>query len=346
MSAGENIRKRRVELDMSQQQLADALGYKTRSSIAKIEKADSDITNSKLVSFANVLQTTVGFLLTGVSEQEDNRNVVVSKEAIMPTATTVSTVTSAVGEQYESILSGTQHPFGSNNGKVVAVVLAGGKSTRNHQNTPNQFINIKGKPVINYVLDAYQRHPAIDSIYIVCLSGWESIIPAYARQYGVTKLAGIIPAGATGALSIVAAVEWLSIKCSYNDTVIFQEATRPMVTEEMISNAIRCTQENGSAVTFEPMDEYLQFMKNDTLGVEYIDRTKLLAIQSPEGYDFGRIHRTIVQAKKIQHAFDETCCAMLMYNLGKRLVFVEGNRYNIKIVRQEDIGMFEALMRV
>ena len=92
------------------------------------------------------------------------------------------------------------------------------------------------------------------------------------------------------------------------------------------------------------MDEYLQFMKNDTLGVEYIDRTKLLAIQSPEGYNFGKIHRTILQAKKIQHAFDETCCAMLMYNLGKKLVFVEGNRYNIKIVRQEDIGMFEALL--
>ncbi|HBL49872.1 MAG TPA: hypothetical protein DDZ65_06490, partial [Firmicutes bacterium] len=134
---------------MSQQQLADALGYKTRSSIAKIEKGDSDIAQSKLVSFANVLQTTVGFLLTGISEQEDNRNVVVSKEAIMPTMAVPAT-----GEQQEcnALNSGDQQVFGSISGKVVAVILAGGKSTRNHQNTPNQFINIKGKPVINYVL--------------------------------------------------------------------------------------------------------------------------------------------------------------------------------------------------
>lgn len=341
MSTGENIRKRRIELGMTQQQLANALGYKTRSSIAKIEKGDSDIAQSKLVSFANMLQTTISFLLTGISEQEDNQNVVVSKEAIMPTT---ATITSVVTEQHKISLAEVHYPFNTGFGKVVAVVLAGGKSTRNHQNTPNQFINVKGKPVINYVLDAYQKHPAIEAIFIVCLSGWENIISAYARQYGMTKLAGIIPAGETGALSIVAAVDWLSTKYSYNDTVIFQEATRPMITEEMISNTIRCTKENGSAVTFEPMDEYLQFMKNLVHGVEYVDRTKLLAIQSPEGYNFGKIHRTIVQAKKIRHAFDETCCAMLMYNLGKKLVFVEGDHYNIKIVRQEDIGMFESLL--
>ena len=34
MSVGANIRKRRFELKMSQQELADAMGYKTRSTIA------------------------------------------------------------------------------------------------------------------------------------------------------------------------------------------------------------------------------------------------------------------------------------------------------------------------
>ena len=40
MSLGNNIRRRRSALNLSQQDIADALGYKTRSSIAKLEKSD------------------------------------------------------------------------------------------------------------------------------------------------------------------------------------------------------------------------------------------------------------------------------------------------------------------
>ena len=43
MSLGENIRRRRIQLHLSQQELADALGYKTRSSITKIEKDETRI---------------------------------------------------------------------------------------------------------------------------------------------------------------------------------------------------------------------------------------------------------------------------------------------------------------
>jgi len=79
-------------------------------------------------------------------------------------------------------------------------------------------------------------------------------------------------------------------------------------------------------------------------GLEYIDRSKLVSIQSPEAYNFGVLHQTFLQAKKIQHDFQETCCAMVMYNMGRKIAFVEGNRYNMKIVRQEDINLVEALL--
>ncbi len=327
MCIGENIRRRRLELNMSQQQLATAMGYRTRSSIAKIENGTADIPHSKLTALANVLNATVEYLLTGVLPQIQNKNLVVS---------------SAFQTTFPEIPSDDDQ--NSSTEKVVAVILAGGSSTRNHQNTPNQFVNANNKPIIMYTMETYQHHPAIDAIYVVSLSGWEGIISAYAKQYNITKLAGIIPAGTTGALSVKASVEWLSSHLSFHDIVIFQESTRPMVTEEMISKTIQCTREHGSAITYEPMDEYLQFLENDIYGVEYIDRSKILSIQSPEGYIYRKLYKTIIDATKIQHAFDETCCAMIMYNLGKKLVFCEGNRYNIKIVRQEDLKMFEAFI--
>ena len=59
----ENIRNRREELGMSQQDLADLLGYKSRSTIAKIESGDNDIPQSKVMAFAEALQTTPAYLM-------------------------------------------------------------------------------------------------------------------------------------------------------------------------------------------------------------------------------------------------------------------------------------------
>ena len=57
-SLGENIKNRRIELGLSQEELADKLGYKSRSTIAKIESGINDLTQSKIAAFANVLNTT------------------------------------------------------------------------------------------------------------------------------------------------------------------------------------------------------------------------------------------------------------------------------------------------
>lgn len=71
MTVGENIRKRRLDLGLSQQNLADALGFKTRSSIAKIEKNASKLSHEKLLTLSNVLKTTVDYLLTGKESDND-----------------------------------------------------------------------------------------------------------------------------------------------------------------------------------------------------------------------------------------------------------------------------------
>jgi len=53
-----NIKERRLALKMSQDTLAELTGYRDRSSIAKIEKGDVDISESKIRDFAKALKTT------------------------------------------------------------------------------------------------------------------------------------------------------------------------------------------------------------------------------------------------------------------------------------------------
>lgn len=303
MGVAENVKKRRLELGLSQQELADKLGYKTRSTITRIEAGENSIPESKLARFAKALETTVEYLKTGEAARTEF------------------------------------HAPEREGKRTIAVILAGGKSTRNQQNIPNQFITVLGKPVIIYVLEAYQRHPAIDDIYVVCLKDWDGILSAYAQEYGIGKLRGIIPAGETGILSVKNGIE--AIRCREDDIIVLQESTRPLVSEEMISKLLHACK--GAAAVCEPMEDKVMFFRKDKY--EYIDRERLVDLQSPEAYRYDILKSIFDEAERKNHKFEESCCSLLLFNLGRDINFVEGNHNNIKIVRQEDIAIFSALLK-
>ena len=68
----ENIKNRRNALGMTQQELAEKMGYTNRSSIAKIENGAVDLSQSKIIQFAKVLETTPSELM-GEVEYTDVR---------------------------------------------------------------------------------------------------------------------------------------------------------------------------------------------------------------------------------------------------------------------------------
>ena len=49
----------------------------------------------------------------------------------------------------------------------IAVVLAGGSGTRLGSTLPKQFLEVEGKPIISYSIEALQKNPRIDEIVVV-----------------------------------------------------------------------------------------------------------------------------------------------------------------------------------
>lgn len=68
---GDKIKKRRLELGLTQEELAKKLGYKHKSSINKIELNQNDIRQSKVAAFAVALDTSVAYLM-GWDEDAEN----------------------------------------------------------------------------------------------------------------------------------------------------------------------------------------------------------------------------------------------------------------------------------
>ena len=73
MILSKRIKSRREELGLSQEELATMLGYKSRSSINKIELGKSDITQHKIAAFAKALQTTPAYLMGWTDNEETEK---------------------------------------------------------------------------------------------------------------------------------------------------------------------------------------------------------------------------------------------------------------------------------
>ena len=67
-----NIRKRRKELNLTQDELAALTGYSGKSMIAKIESGKVDIPQSKIVEFAKALRTTPAKLMGWESDVDSD----------------------------------------------------------------------------------------------------------------------------------------------------------------------------------------------------------------------------------------------------------------------------------
>ena len=114
--------------------------------------------------------------------------------------------------------------------KNIALIIAGGVGSRMGQEIPKQFINVYDKPVIVYTMEAFQKHKDIDEIEIVCLDDWQGALKAYAKQFGIAKLTGIVSGGKNGQDSIRNGLyDIISRHDSDDDIVLIHDAIRPMV---------------------------------------------------------------------------------------------------------------------
>ena len=107
LSIGDRIRIRREELGMSQEELARRLGYKSRSSITKIEKDGRELPQKKIADIANVLLTTPSYIMGWEEEVKKKNNlsveVVLRMESDPEFFDLVETLCKLDGEKIRSI---------------------------------------------------------------------------------------------------------------------------------------------------------------------------------------------------------------------------------------------------
>lgn len=225
----------------------------------------------------------------------------------------------------------------------IALIIAGGKGQRMHQEIPKQFLNVNDKPVIIYTLEAFQSHPDIDKIGVVCVDGWHDILRAYARQYKIDKLDWVISGGDCGQASIRNGVFHAEKLYGDQDVILVHDAIRPMVSHEIISDCIVQCKKHGSAVSIVPCNTVALRRTTEQVSSEVVPRDKLALTQTPQAFPLKKLaddHRKALEMGIV----NSIASCTLMVELGESVHFSIGAETNIKLTTPDDLKIFKALL--
>lgn len=228
--------------------------------------------------------------------------------------------------------------------KNIVLIIAGGVGARMGQDIPKQFINVYDKPVIVYTLEAFQKHPSIDAIEVVCLDGWHDVLWAYAKQFGIAKLENIVSGGKNGQDSIRNGLYDIASRHNGSDDIVLvHDAIRPMVSNDIISDNIRVCRQYGNAITVVPCTAAMLKTFDSLSTEEQVQRDNLKITQTPQAFFL----QDIIAAHKeaLEKGITNSVASCTMYiELGRKLYMSAGSEKNLKLTTAEDIEIFKALL--
>lgn len=227
----------------------------------------------------------------------------------------------------------------------IAVIFAGGVGSRmRSKDLPKQFLRIHGIPVIVRTVGHFQEHPMVDSIVVVSGAGWLDYCRKLLDEYGMSKVAAVVPGGATGQESIfhglLAAEE---IAKNERSIVLIHDGVRPLIDAKLIADNIESVRATGSAVTCVRAKETVLVEDEDGAVDSIPNRSVLRLARAPQSFWLDEVldaHRAADAAGR--HDYIDT--ASMMFERGCPLTPVEGPDENIKITTPGDFFSLQAIL--
>jgi len=223
--------------------------------------------------------------------------------------------------------------------KVIAVIPSGGIGKRTSHSLPKQYIRINGKEIIAYTLEKFQKCSVVDEIVVSAKKEFFSLINGIKEKYAITKLLDPVEGGDERQYSVFNAVK--SLSASDDDIILIHDAVRPLVSEEIINNSVKYAKESGGAVVAIKAKDTL--MKGEGIVNSYLDRSEIYYVQTPQAFKYNIFVEAMKKAE--QSNLLGTDESMLVFEAGYKVKIVPGSSFNFKITSDEDISLFENLIK-
>lgn len=228
----------------------------------------------------------------------------------------------------------------------IALLLAGGQGHRMHSDLPKQFMEVEGKPVIFYTMQAFQNHPDVDRIYVVCHPEWAGFVRRTTDDGHISKFCGIFPAGDTSIDSLRNGIEGLRADAALrNPVVLTHEAVRPLVTTDLISRNLSVFREHGNAITAVRSNEAYMVSPGGMFSEQCIPRERLYRAQTPITFRLDELSEAFSRAARLHIRHSQSLYTLMAEVFPTRKLYIApGTELNFKLTLPEDIETLKALI--
>lgn len=235
--------------------------------------------------------------------------------------------------------------------RVTAILLAAGKGARMGGPVPKQYMDLGGRPLVCYALEALGRSAVIDDLVMVIPDGDEG----YVREQvfpqvdpaATGKVRAFVPGGAERYLSVRNGIEAITWEC---DEIYIHDGARAFIDEatlERLYEALQDPGNHGTAVAGMPSKDTVKITDAEGFVADTPDRRNVWIVQTPQAFHADLVREAYSHIEElIAQGISITDDAMLVEHLSGQCVrMVEASYRNIKVTTPEDILIGEAFLK-
>ena len=207
------------------------------------------------------------------------------------------------------------------------MIAAAGSGQRLGAGGPKAFVELAGRPLIGWSLEALAAADSIERVVVAAPPGHETDLEG----------AEVVAGGATRAESVR-----LAMAAADADLVVIHDAARPLATPELFDRVVARLAESGAdgVIAAAPVADTLKLAGEGEEIVRTVDRDGLWAAQTPQAFRAVPLRRAQA-AGELEAATDE---ASLIERAGGRVLLVANDEPNPKVTTSADLRTVEALL--
>ncbi|MEW6358806.1 MAG: 2-C-methyl-D-erythritol 4-phosphate cytidylyltransferase [Planctomycetota bacterium] len=223
--------------------------------------------------------------------------------------------------------------------RASAIIVAAGEGKRFGGEIRKPYLDLNGKPILLHSVSAFADVDAVAEIIVVVnAADMDMVKERWGEALRAVKATDICIGGATRQESVI---QGLAHVAETAELVAIHDAVRPLVSPDLIRQAIETAARVGAAMLAAPVKATIKDVGSDRFIRATIPRKTLWAAQTPQVFRRDLILRAYERARR--DGFQATDDAELVERLGEPVAVVESSDENIKITTPDDLLLARAL---
>ncbi len=222
------------------------------------------------------------------------------------------------------------------NSKEYALIVAGGMGTRIGSETPKQFLELNGLPVLMHTIFAFYRYSEEIKVILVLPESEKDTWKSLCNRHDFVKDLVICTGGNTRFQSVKNGLK----EIDEEGLVAIHDGVRPLVSTEIIAKSFQVAAINETAIAAVSLKDSLRIA--DGNGTKTVDRSNFKLIQTPQTFKVSLIKKAY--ATQLDSSLTDD--ASVAEKAGYGVTLFDGSYENIKITTAEDLVVAEALIKI